>query len=551
MTEGVRMDESQEAKKSTEAPGEELTLEDFAGLEDGEMTDEERRALELSFPENADEVEPLIAKNILALRAMMRLIENGRTQKAIERSISYIDEGNGLTLIDLHPNTPELSDYGEGLTPIIDGTANAWLRAGHYFLISIEDLGRFKEVAASVGIDTDKGIELLRKAPDGMSELLLATDPEQVGDEGLTPEPIQLEMPDGSKGKFGSTLNLWAIKMNESGRYVSMLDVRSGISTSAALQSFIRAGKRIDEDAKKNSITSELIKRVYFATDKVTENVYGTWNDRTPDQIEKMLSDDGLIARMGIDLANKADKERGIQRVAQLKLDWDELPEEVTISGRNKLTEYDKRVYEAILSLLYGIDGRKSHVYSVTEIYHAMGGKGKPNTRAMKKINDSITRLMKTSIEVDNASEAEAYTKYEHFKYDGALLPVERVTGYVDGQPSGSLVHVFREPPLATFAMSRKQISSCDLKVLQTPVNQTDMNMRIEDYMRRQIAWMKNGKSRNRKMTYDAIFNAADISNRQAKARKKKDVRKILDHWEGIGFIRGFEEDAKGVTIKL
>jgi hypothetical protein len=491
----------------------------------------------------------------VSVKEVVRMMQEKETEEIAEKSVSFIDnDGNGLALIELHPEkglhlaSVENPGDEDQLTVIFDidaeSVVQAWLKPGRYYLA--------QNMTIKCGPGDDMAKRITSACHDGFG-LLLATDESQVAGPGVMLDKLTLE---ATGGKFGDSLELWALRKTVSGGYVSLKDLVNGLMLDATLRAIakrIEEARGEDKSAQANSITTETIRSVYFPIDKVTEHVYGTWSGATPEQLEGMLSADGRRAEMLINLANSADRKQGIQRAAQLKLNWDELPEEVTITGRNKLNEYDKRVHEAFLSLYYGTDGRT--LYSSTEVYHAMGGTSKPSSYTLKKINDSITRLMKTSIEVDNASEAEAYTKYEHFKYDGALLPAERIAGYVDGQPTDSLIRLFREPPLATFARGRKQISSCSLKVLQTPVSKTETNMRIEDYMRGQISWMKNGNKngnkRNRKMTYAAIFKAGEVDSRQAKARKKKDIAKILDSWRESGFIRGYSEGEDGITIRL
>ena len=73
--------------------------------------------------------------------------------------------------------------------------------------------------------------------------------------------------------------------------------------------------------------------------------------------------------------------------------------------------------------------------------------------------------------------------KYNHFRYDAALLPLERMQAIVNGQTVDSAFHLFREPPLITFAKERKQVTTIERKVLQTPISKTNQNLLIEDYL--------------------------------------------------------------------
>ena len=124
------------------------------------------------------------------------------------------------------------------------------------------------------------------------------------------------------------------------------------------------------------------------------------------------------------------------------------------------------------------------------------------------------------------------------------------ITGYVDGNLTDGLIHLFREPPLFTFARERKQVSSYKVQLLQVPISKTNKNIQIEDYVRDQIAWMKNKKSkRSNRLTLDAIFEAAGITTAKQRQRKRADVTKLLTHYANCSWIKRFTEDEDGFTI--
>ena len=485
-------------------------------------------------------------KRVVTVEELAGLINGGETQGALDESLTITDsDNNGLLLIDLHPKTTPVRGIDDGLVPIISsGEEMAWLKPGRYFVLSSSVVGRTFDMKAS---------ERIREAMINGAGILLATSEDQVAGNGITPEPMTLET---RGGKFGDSLPLWALKKDRGKGYVSLFDATGGVLVNAALNII---AKRIghEEDSKSsNKITSIAISSVFLPTDRVNKKFYDV---TSPEHIEQIVlsEGDGHTAEFGVNLANAKDQANNIERLATFTMNWDNLPPNVHISSAQGISEYDRRVHDAIYSLWRAMPERPC--YSITEIYHAMGYTGRPNGGTIKKIFDSETRLMAPRVKIDTEDEAKAYSGYNRFEYDGLLLPAERVTGYADGQPTSSLLHLFREPPLGAIARGRNQMTACSVKVLQTPVSKTDKNTKVQRYLIEQIAWMKNDKgkagkkrrSRNRKITYEAIFDAAGVSGRKAKARKKEDVRKILDYWVSIGYIRRFEESENGVTIIL
>lgn len=212
------------------------------------------------------------------------------------------------------------------------------------------------------------------------------------------------------------------------------------------------------------------------------------------------------------------------------------------------LTPYDKRVYIAAA----GLHAAGNEVVTVTQIHAAMGNTTQPSQAQVDKINTSIDKMAFAKITLDNAQEAAAYKK-EHlcFKYEGYLLPCERVSAYVNGQLTESAIHLLRVPPLISFAKQRKQITTIPIKLLASPISKTEANLQIEDYLIERISHMKNGKA-TRKMLFTTLFEACNISTKKQQERAKKDkIPRFLDYYKQQKFIKGYTTDAAGITINL
>lgn len=218
---------------------------------------------------------------------------------------------------------------------------------------------------------------------------------------------------------------------------------------------------------------------------------------------------------------------------AYYSINFDELGDGITITKR--LLPSDKRTYTAVSALF----NAGNNIITLSQIHYAMGNTGRPSKQQLKKINDSITKMTTARIYFDNVQEATEY-KYPHFSYDGSLLPLERGTATVNGQLSDAAIHIFREPPLISFAKQRKQITTIDVKLLQSPLSKTDENLLIDDYLIERISKAKNGKSKSCRILLKTLYDHADIVTPKQKTRAPEKINKYLQHYKEQGFITRF-----------
>ena len=213
-----------------------------------------------------------------------------------------------------------------------------------------------------------------------------------------------------------------------------------------------------------------------------------------------------------------------------------------------KLTAYDKRVYNAVGT--FWSNGYS--VFSETQLFKEIGNDVSPSPTQIKRLHDSLTKLRLTQIWIDNAQETSHGLKYPPVSYDGSLLPFERVTAYDNkGEICEGAIHLFREPPLFQFARERKQISTIKRKLLLSPVNKTDGNLEIEDYLLERISKMKNDRTHPRKILYSKLFENCNITEKKQKQRTPKKVEKYLEYYKKENEIKGYQPEKDGVTIIL
>lgn len=223
-------------------------------------------------------------------------------------------------------------------------------------------------------------------------------------------------------------------------------------------------------------------------------------------------------------------------------IDFDALGEGVSVS--KQLLPFDKRVYIAVASLF----GAGNDVISLTQIHYAMGNTGRPKAEQLGKIRDAIKKMNSAAITVDNSQEIEAKYKYAQFKYWGSLLPFEMVEASVNGKLTEAAIHIFREPPLVSFAKQRGQIATIPMKLLQSPVNKTDANLQLEDYLLERISRFRLKREPGR-ILYGTLFKAAGIETYKQKQRAPEKIETYLKYYQQNDFIKGYTMDKEGITI--
>lgn len=310
--------------------------------------------------------------------------------------------------------------------------------------------------------------------------------------------------------------------------------IRAGSLFSILLQSVREAQNRQQIKDSAEHITSIETDKVEYPVDKINSNIWNLLKQDTQGQIVFNLA---------------KEKDKGKKNVtATYAINFDELGEDIKIT--KQLMPFDKRVYLAINALFNA--GNK--VITLTQISYMMGNTARPGRDQLAKINDSITKMTRARIYVNNSVEAAAY-KYPSFIYDGSLLPFERYTGVVNGQLADAAIHIFREPPLITFAKQRGQITTINVSLLQSPVSKTDANILIDDYLIERISREKaiDGKRKVKKhsckMLYKTLYERTNVMTKKQKQRAPEKISRYLTHYQKEGFIKRFTMENDSLTV--
>ncbi|MCD7711993.1 MAG: hypothetical protein LUJ25_04615 [Firmicutes bacterium] len=226
-------------------------------------------------------------------------------------------------------------------------------------------------------------------------------------------------------------------------------------------------------------------------------------------------------------------------------IDFDEA-EQAGLRISKKLDAFDKRVYIAAASLYaYRVD-----TMTIGQIYNAMGHDGAPGAKDREKINNSLSKMQMAHIFIDNKEEASEYKGYDHFRYDGYLLPLERVSRIVNGVAVDGVIHLLKEPPMYTFAKNRQQITTIQRTLLQTPLSKTNANLLLEDYLIERIARAKTGKGQ-KKILYKTVYDNTGVTTKLQRQRTRAKIAQLLEYYKSTDYIKGYTTSTDGVTIHL
>ena len=102
---------------------------------------------------------------------------------------------------------------------------------------------------------------------------------------------------------------------------------------------------------------------------------------------------------------------------------------------------------------------------------------------------------------------------------------------------------------IAKYSKSRKQITTVPRAVLESPLNKTNENLKIDDYLIERIAHIKKGKMSN-KILYETIFANCGITEKKQKQRAREKITRFMAHYAKTGFIKGFKAGPDGVIIQ-
>lgn len=215
---------------------------------------------------------------------------------------------------------------------------------------------------------------------------------------------------------------------------------------------------------------------------------------------------------------------------------------ELTAQGvklSKSLSPYEKRVY-IIASSLYSYGNQMFTARHVAIILH---GTKKPSDRQVQNVSDAIKKLRFTNIMINNEAEREAGAKYERFIYDGYLLPAVTVKNVrLNGKLTDEAIKVLEMPPLIRFAKERRNITTLNARILDTPGTKNNSQIEIDDYLISIIAPAKNKNLDRTEVKFETIETELKPDLSHGAERFYKKIRETLKHFVNTGYILTFKE---------
>ena len=222
-----------------------------------------------------------------------------------------------------------------------------------------------------------------------------------------------------------------------------------------------------------------------------------------------------------------------------LKINFDGVPANLTKS----LTRYDKFVYSTVYTLYMS----GYHNMTASMIYGNMGNNSRPSQKDIQRVNDSLTKMGTVRVFVDNSKEREEYPSYPAFSYDEILLDFVRISKMeVNGGVSESAIRIKTEPIMGRFANERKQIRKIDMQLLNAPLNKTERNLAVMDYLQYVTTYPAQS---TRKITHDVFFERVGADDRKQRQRALEAADKVLAFYKEKKHIVDYTMEDDGIVI--
>ena len=268
--------------------------------------------------------------------------------------------------------------------------------------------------------------------------------------------------------------------------------------------------------------TSPIAKTLY-PMDKMNSVTYG----RSAEDYEKTLE---------INVANKK-SDKAINVTYSVNF------EALDASVSRSLSHFDKQVCIAVAAHY----AAGNNVISLSQIYTAMGNTGRPSQKQIAKIGESVDKLAKTEITIDNTAEAIAYKGRKKVVDKEMIITCKRRDAYINGHLTEGAIFMYDLPAPIRFARDRGQIITLDLKVLQSPMNKTEENLILQDYLIRRIS----RKGAPRRILISTLLSKLGVQGtKQKKWRTLEKVKALLEYYKEIGFIADFRLEPDAIRFE-
>lgn len=221
----------------------------------------------------------------------------------------------------------------------------------------------------------------------------------------------------------------------------------------------------------------------------------------------------------------------------------------ITLSGRQPFTEYDRNVADAVTSL-YEYGG--SNIVTAATVYRAMVNMTDtetPSPQQIGAVTRSLDKMRFTRVRIDCTEELKQRKVSLNGQQitgglvDTYLLAMEAIEVTVGGQRVKAY-KVIKTPILYEYSQLTGQVYTTPSKLLAVPdQSNTEQRIAIKSYLLRRICAMKGPTPQSNRIKFDKLYEAIGIDNPEKQERKRiKDyITAVLAYWEKEKLIKGFE----------
>ena len=297
-----------------------------------------------------------------------------------------------------------------------------------------------------------------------------------------------------------------------------------------------------NEDAKKNDDLNETLKELSIVKRALAPEKYFLPTYKINDILFNGNFPIGIEKKVG--MTSEKDKRKGKLAYTILTLSFDELDDGIKIS--RELTVYDQQVWNACTNLM--INNYK--IITPAQIYRWMGYEKQMSQTDKDRIMESINTIIRARVYINNENERKLYPKYPEISLNSPLLAAKICTAK-SGKNEVNAIEMLEISDLFTVAEKRGQITTIPFELLEVPISKTDNNLQLLNYLIRRIIYMKHDNSTSRKILLNAIYTKCKIEEKKQKQRLPEKIKKILDYYKSIEWIKDHHITDQGIEIIL
>lgn len=276
---------------------------------------------------------------------------------------------------------------------------------------------------------------------------------------------------------------------------------------------------------------------------------------------------DGMIHDEKTEIATYARKNSSLVSTFYSFLYGDNIDESIyDAKWVEKITAYDKRVYNAVCTLY--IKGKTT--FSINELYSVLTGyaKSNPTSTQVDALITSLKKLKSIVLFIDLTEEFNANLiknkqvlidagylkkrsdKFKRVKIEDNLLHINIGSFESEMGRNFQMIQVFSEPALLTYNRAKNTLITIPMEYVgMKDMYITNKTVAFQDYLLMRILSHKNGAMKENKVMYETLYKETGLE----KPKLGKDfindrnlVKKFFDEWIKDGLIISYEEVKKG-----